>query len=88
MKVASLYDCFERHLCNLNVECETYEVFITTVVEKYLINMGGLGYSFGHNAEDTYAELCEHVTEMLQKKIYGHHSINHYRDFLRSKAAA
>lgn len=88
MKVASLYDCFECHLLNLSVESETHDVFITTVVEKYLINMGSLGYNFASHAEDTFIELCEHVTEMLQKKIYGHVSIDHYRQHLRAQASA
>lgn len=88
MRVASLYDCFERHLLNLALDNEPHEVFITTVVERYLVNMGGLGFNFSVQAEDTYTELCEHVTEMLQKKIYGYTSIEHYRQFLRDKAAA
>ncbi len=88
MRVATLYDCFERHLLNLSVENETHEVFVTTVVERYLINMGGLGYHFGTHAEDTFLELCDDVKEMLQKKIYGHMNIDIYRAHLRDLAAA
>ncbi|MCB0350600.1 MAG: hypothetical protein KDD38_05415 [Bdellovibrionales bacterium] len=88
MKIATLYDCFERHLTNLHIECETEVDFVVVVVERYLINMGGLGYNFGSHAEDTFTELCDEVNEMLKKKIYGHMSIDQYRNHLRSLAAA
>lgn len=88
MRIATLYDCFERHLLNLTIECETHEMFVVAVVEKYLINMGDLGYSFGSHAEDTFNELGQEVTEMLLKKIYGHMSVDAYRNFLRNQAAA
>lgn len=88
MKIATLYDCFERHLLNLHIECETEEGFVTAVVEKYLINMGGLGYNFSSHAEDTFTELCDEVCDMLKKKIYGHLSVDHYRSQLRDRAAA
>lgn len=88
MRVASLYDCFERHLMDLSLGSETHEIFVATVVEKYLINMGSLGFSFGSHAEDTFIELCDNVAEMLQKKIYGHVSLDNYRQHLRNQAAA
>jgi hypothetical protein len=88
MRIATLFDCFERHLLNLSIEKETHEVFVISVVEGYLVNMGGLGFSFSSHAEDTFNELCQEVTEMLQKKIYGHMSIDAYRNFLRNQASA
>lgn len=88
MKIASLYDCFERHLYNLSVESETEELFVAAVVEKYLINLGGHGFNFGSHAEDTFSELCHEVTEMLRKKIYGHMSVDQYRSFIRDRAAS
>jgi hypothetical protein len=88
MKIASLYDCFERHLLNLSIESETQESFVITVVEKFLINLGGHGYSFSSHAEDTFSELCDEVTEMLNKKIYGHMSIDQYRAQQRDRAAS
>ena len=88
MKIATLYDCFDRHLQNLSIENETEEGFITTVVEKYLINMGGHGYHFTSHAEDTFRELCDEVTEMLRKKTYGHATVDNYRSHLRHCAAS
>ena len=88
MKLASLYDCFEGHLHNLNLESESEDVFVVAVVEKYLINVGGHGFSFSSHAEDTFTELCDEVTEMLRKKIYGHLSIDEYRSTLRRKAVS
>jgi hypothetical protein len=88
MKIASLYDCFERHLLNLSIAAETDEGFVAQVVENYLINMGGHGFSFSSHAEDTFQELCEEVTEMLRKKIYGHMSLDQYRNSLREKHSA
>ncbi len=87
MKIATLYDCFERHLQNLSIDEESNESFVVAVVEKYLINLGGHGYSFSSHAEDTFSELCDEVADMLNKKIYGHHSLNHYRSLLRDRAA-
>jgi hypothetical protein len=87
MKLATLYDCFESHLKNLTIEGETEEAFIVTVVERYLVNLGGHGYCFTSHAEDTFTELCDEVTEMMQKKIYGHMSVDNYRTHLREKAA-
>lgn len=88
MRIATLYDCFERHLLNLSIDSEPEDIFVVAVVEKYLINLGGLGYSFGSHAEDTFTELCDEVSEMLKKKIYGHMSVDQYRDHLRDRAAS
>jgi hypothetical protein len=88
MRTASLYDCFERHLFTLSIEHESEEGFITVVVEKYLVNMGGLGFHFNSHAEDTFIELCDVVKEMLKKKIYGHMNVNEFRSHLRNRAAA
>ncbi|OFZ18803.1 MAG: hypothetical protein A2Z20_11375 [Bdellovibrionales bacterium RBG_16_40_8] len=88
MKIATLYDCFERHLLNLSIDNETEEGFVSTIVENYLVNMGGHGYHFTSHAEDTFRELCDEVIEMLRKKTYGHISIDQYRCELRSRAAS
>ena len=85
MKIATLFDCFERHLLNLSIDCESNELFVTTVVERYLINLGGHGFNFNSHAEDTFQELCDEVLEMLQKKIYGHMSLDAYRASLRGQ---
>jgi hypothetical protein len=87
MKTASLYDCFERHLTNLSIVGETEETFVASVVESFLINLGGMGFNFTSHAEDTFRELCDEVTEMLRKKIYGHMSVDQYRENLRTRAA-
>ena len=88
MKIATLYDCFERHLLNLSITEETEQSFVTQVVENFLINMGGHGYNFSSHAEDTFQELCDEVTEMLRKKTYGHVSLNQYRETMRLKHTA
>ena len=86
MKIASLFDCFERHLENLDVVFETQDLFVAKVLEDYIINMCGLGFTMGEFAEEIYEELQIEVTEMLQKRIYGHYDINSYREYLRSAA--
>ena len=88
MKIASLYDCFERHLSNLSIAAETEEAFVAQVVENYLINMGGHGFHFSSHAEDTFHELCDEVTDMLRKKIYGYMNVDQYRHSLREKHSA
>jgi hypothetical protein len=87
MKISNLYDCFERHLFDLNIASETDECFLNQVVENFLINLGGLGYDFTGHAEDTFLELRDEVSDMLKKKIYGHVSVDHYRDVARSKSS-
>src|SRR5687768_9342598 len=87
MKVSNLYDCFERHLLNLDIMSETDECFLNQVVENYLINLGGLGFNFTSHAEDTFLELRDEVSDMLKKKIYGHMSVDQYRDEIRSKSS-
>lgn len=88
MKIASLHDCFERHLHNLSIEGESEHDFVVTVVEKYLINLGGHGFHFNSHAEDTFKELCHEVTEILRIKIYGYMSIDQFRHALRNIAAS
>ena len=83
MTVTDLYQCFEQHLLNLDIEKEEEQEFVTSVVEFYLVDCLGKGYHFINEAEDTYLELCDEVVEMLRKKIYGHMSIDQYRQFLR-----
>lgn len=86
MKIADLYDCFERHLLNLSIQAETDENFVVAVVENYLVNLGGLGFHFTLHAEDTYQELSDGVTEMLRKKIYGHMNVDQFRAHMRNGA--
>ncbi len=68
---------------NLSISNETDEAFVTVVVENYLVNLGGMGFHFTSHAEDTYREIADEVFEMLRKKIYGHVSIDHFRDCQR-----
>lgn len=83
MKISSLFDCFERHLTNLEIISETQDLFVAKVVEDYILNLSGLGYTLGHQAEEIYLELQNEVETMLLKKIYGFYSIDAYREFLR-----
>lgn len=84
MRIASLFDCFNRHLENLDIVFETQDLFIEKVLEDYILNMCGSGFTMGEFAEEIYEELQLEVTEMLQKRIYGHYDINSYRSFQRS----
>jgi hypothetical protein len=88
MQVASLFNCFERHLGNLEIVEETHDLFITQVLEDYIVNLCGAGFTMGDFAEDIYEELQTEVTEMLQKKIYGHYDLNAYREHLRQRLEA
>lgn len=83
MKIASLFDCFDRHLGNLDIISESHDLFISKVLEDFIINMCGDGFTMGDFAEDIYSELEIEVTEMLQKRIYGHFDVNAFRDHLR-----
>lgn len=83
MRVADLFDCFDRHLLNLEIEVEPQDLFVAKVVEDYILNLTGLGFTMGHQAEDIYLELQDEVQIMLKKKIYGYFNIDAYRASLR-----
>lgn len=83
MRVASLFDCFERHLLNLDILSEGNELFVAKVVEDYILNLSGLGFTMGSQAEDIYTEIQGEVSNMLLKKIYGFYSVDTYRNHLR-----
>lgn len=83
MRTATLFDCFQRHLKNLEILFETRDLFVTKVLEDYILNLCGAGFTLGASAEDIYEELEIEVGEMLNKSIYGHYDVNSYRDHLR-----
>jgi hypothetical protein len=85
MRSATLFDCFERHLLNLEIEAEAEELFIAKVLEDYILNLVAEGVSLGNMAEDVYGELQDEAIEMLNKTIYGHYSIDSYRAYLRCR---
>jgi len=83
MRAANLFDCFERHLLNLDILSEGNDLFVAKVVEDFILNLSGLGFTMGHQAEDIYSEIQGEVTNMLLKKIYGFYSVDTYRAHLR-----
>lgn len=83
MRVADLFDCFDRHLLNVEIVAETEDLFVAKVVEDYILNLSGLGFTMGSSAEEIYLELQDEVTTMLKKRIYGFYSIDAYRATLR-----
>jgi hypothetical protein len=83
MRAACLFDCFERHLGNLEILSETDELFVAKVIEDYILNLSHLGFTMGKHAEDVYVEIQEEVQTMLKTKIYGFFSIDLYRAHLR-----
>jgi hypothetical protein len=83
MRSASLFDCFDRHLSNVEILNETDELFVVKVIEDYILNLSGLGYTMGVHAEEIYIELQEEVQNMLKTKIYGYYNIDEYRAVLR-----
>ena len=83
MKSASLFDCFERHLKNLDILTEGNDLFVAKVVEDYILNLSGLGFTLGAQAEEIYIEIENEVSTMLLKTIYGFYNVDTYRDFLR-----
>ena len=88
MRISDLFDCFDRHLNNLEILSETEDLFAQKVLEDYIINLGATGIALGAYAEDIYIDLQEDVIQMLRKKIYGFYDVNEYRDFLRHSEAA
>lgn len=86
MRAASLYDCFERHLGNLDIISETHELFVAKVIEDYILNLSHLGFTMGSHAEEIYLELQEEVHNMLRAKIYGFYNLDLYRAHLREAA--
>ncbi len=83
MRAASLFDCFERHLLNLDILSEGNELFVAKVVEDYILNLSGLGFTMGAQAEDIYTEIQSEVNHMLIKTIYGFYNVDTYREHLR-----
>lgn len=83
MRSANLYDCFERHLGNLEIASESEDLFIAKVIEDYILNLSHLGFTMGQHAEDIYVELQEEVQSMLRAKIYGFFNIDAYREHQR-----
>lgn len=88
MRIADLFDCFERHLHNLEIVAETDELFTTKVLEDYIINLSASGSCLGQFAEDIYLDLQADVLCMLRKKIYGFFDLNEYREHLRETQKA
>jgi hypothetical protein len=88
MKNSGLYDCFEEHLMNLEIVSETHDLFVTQVVENFLLRALDQGFVLGHQAEDTYTELRDEVSDMLRKRIYGHFSLDAFRFASREDEAA
>lgn len=88
MRSASLFDCFERHLGNLEIESEPTDLFVAKVIEDYILNLSHLGFTLGAHAEDIYLELQEEVEAMMKKKIYGFFDVNEYRNYLRRLISA
>lgn len=85
MRIADLFDCFDRHLHNLEIVSETNELFTAKVLEDYIINLTASGRVLGQYAEDIYLELQADILIMLRKKTYGFFDLNEYRDFLRDQ---
>lgn len=83
MRSADLFDCFHRHLNNIDIAVETDEAFIAKVLEDFILNLNHLGFTMGSHAEEIYVELQEEVQVMLKTKIYGFFSLDLYRDHLR-----
>ena len=84
----NLFDCFYKHLMNLQISAETHELFTAQVLEDYILKLGSDGITLGNYAEDVYSELQEEVLEMLNKIIYGHYNLDAYRAKLRDKESA
>lgn len=88
MRVANLFDCFDRHLNNLDIISETEELFAAKVLEDFIINMSAIGFTMGYHAEDIYEDLQDDVISMLRKKTYGFYNLDDYRNYLREDRAA
>ena len=83
-----LYECFEHHLLELEIEKESQAEFIYAVVESYISHI----LEFGHISQQFETEIREdiefEVEEMLKMKIYGHFNLDQYRKSLRTSKAS
>lgn len=74
-----LYVCLENHLNNYTDETETEGDLINRVIEDFACRLVSRGHIPTQYLADFHRELEEELTEMLQKKIYGHWDLAHYR---------
>lgn len=79
-----LYQVFEDHLCHFEDDNEDQAHFVKVVVDRYWLIIQERGFVPSSLYRQLRSDLEQEVAEMLQKKIYGYFSLNHYRRQRRS----
>ena len=82
-----LYICFEKHLHHYVDEDECVEEFTLRVIEEIASIVLQQGHIPTQYLQEIHQELEEEIVEMLQKKIYGHWDIGHYRRAMGNQSA-
>ncbi len=80
-----LYRIFEIHLLNEFIEEESEDTFVVSVVDQYIDSLkktASLPLAF---IDDIREDTANEVYNMLLKKVYGHFSLQHYRNSLNSE---
>ena len=80
-----LYNLFESHLLQLDIEKESHSEFITNVVDTYVEDLKTKGHICLHFELDLREDVEFEVVSMLRKKIYGHFNVDHYRKITRER---
>lgn len=74
-----LYSIFEKHLFNTESPTQSQDEFVAFVVCDYLSIIREKGPINCSHLAEICKDLEEEVLDMLQKKIYGHFDLVHYR---------
>lgn len=83
-----LYRYFEEHLARLDWDPdENATEFAQAVVSEYWPKLKERGVINAKFADEIRKDLEAEVVEMLQKKIYGHFNLKHYRDWRNKRRA-
>lgn len=80
-----LYNYFNTHLLQLDIEKESHSEFISNVVECYINELQSNGHICLQFELDLREEVELEVVTMLRKTIYGHFNLDHFRKVVRER---
>ncbi len=83
--IDGLYNYFNSHLLQLDIEKESHSDFISNVVESYIVNLKNMGHICLQFELDLREDIEIEVVTMLRKTIYGHFNLDHYRKLIRER---
>ncbi|MCB0390613.1 MAG: hypothetical protein KDD58_04960 [Bdellovibrionales bacterium] len=81
----NLYQLFESHLLQLDIEKESHSEFISIVVDNFMQDLKAKGHICLQFELDLRDDLELEVVSMLRKKIYGHFNLDHFRKIMRER---